>query len=160
MQTFSVIEKLYVAVQIRLYIFYCSIFAPKCQFFFERSKKAFHARIVIRASGRAHGSLNAVFSQHTLVCSATVLTSSVAVENKSLLSSAKSQGIGERPLAKLAVDIFAHFIADPPLCFSNPGGSKINPPLVGGNIGNISCPELIKPIGQKVAFEVQENVQW
>ena len=33
MQTFSVIEKLYVAVEIRLYIFYCSIFSQKCQFF-------------------------------------------------------------------------------------------------------------------------------
>ena len=115
------------AVQLRLYIFYCSIYSPKCQFLFERSKKAFHARIFIRASGRAHGSLNAVFSQHTLVCSATVLTSSVAVENKSLLSSAKNQGIGERPLAKLAVDIFAHFIADPPLCFSNPGRQQDKP---------------------------------
>ena len=31
MQTFSVIEKLYVAVQIRLYIFYCSIFSPQLQ---------------------------------------------------------------------------------------------------------------------------------
>ena len=96
-------------------------------FFFERSKKAFHTRIVIRASGRAHGSLNSVFSQHTLVCSATVLTSSVAVENKSLVSPSKSQGIGQRSFAQFAVDIFAHFIADPPLCFSNPGRQQDNP---------------------------------
>ena len=44
---FSVIEKLYVAVQIRLYIFYCSIFSPQMQgfsciwvFFLSKAKKS------------------------------------------------------------------------------------------------------------------------
>ena len=99
---------------------------------------------------RAHGSLNAVFSQHTLVCSATVLTSSVAVENKFLVPSAKSQGIGKRPFAKLAVDVFAHFISNHLFVFQIQDGSKINPPHVGGDIGNISCSEFIKSIGRKV----------
>lgn len=31
-QTFSVIKKLYVAIQIRLYLFYCSILSPEYQF--------------------------------------------------------------------------------------------------------------------------------
>ena len=64
MQTFSVIEKLYVAVQIRLYIFYCSIFSPKCQFFFERSKKAFYAYCV-ECIGRKT-TLYLVFTIHTI----------------------------------------------------------------------------------------------
>lgn len=55
---------------------------------------------------------DAVFRQHTFVCSATVLTSAVAVENKSLVSPSKSQGIGKRPLTKLAVDVFTHFISN------------------------------------------------
>ena len=79
---------------------------------FEQSEKAFFARIVIRTSRRAHGALNAVFSQHTFVCSTTVLTSSVTMEYRSLVSSAKSQGISQRPFAQFAVDVFAHFIAD------------------------------------------------
>ena len=162
MQTFSVIEKLYVAVQIRLYIFYCSIFSPQLQdlscnwvnFFFERSEKTLHARIIIRASRFAHGAFDAVFRQHTFVCSATVLTSAVAVENKSLVSPSKSQGIGKRPLTKLAVDVFTHFISNHLFVFQIQDGNKIKPPHVGGDIGNISCPEFIKSIGQKVAFDL------
>ena len=121
--------------------------------FFERSKKAFYARIVIRASRRAHGALNAVFSKLTFVCSATVLTSAAAVENKSLVSPSKSQGIGQRSFTQFPVDVFAHFITDHLFVFQIQNGSKLNPPHVGGNIGNISCPEFIKFIGQKVAFD-------
>ena len=39
MQPFSVIEKLYETVQIRLHLPYCSIFSLKCQSIFEGCKK-------------------------------------------------------------------------------------------------------------------------
>ena len=147
-----VIKKLYVAVQIRLYIFYCSIFSPKCQFFFERSKKAFYARIVIRASRCAHGALNAVFSQHTFVCSATVLTPTVTMEHQPFVSPSQSQGIGKRSFAQFAVDVFAHFIADHLFVFQIQDGSKINPPPIGGNVRYISCPYCVECIGRKTTL--------
>ena len=59
MQPFSVIEKLYETVQIRLHHLYCSIFSLKCQSIFEGCKKTFLTGNVIRTSGCAQGFLYA-----------------------------------------------------------------------------------------------------
>ena len=83
MQTFSVIKKLYVAVQIRLYIFYRSIFSPKCQLFFKRSKKAFYARIVIATEDFSFidNTYKAVNSENIIRDSASNILSCFSVEH-------------------------------------------------------------------------------
>ena len=61
---FSVIEKLYVAVQIRLYVFYCSIFSPKCQFFFGVARKFLELHGILSLSGRPCWYSNPYRSEH------------------------------------------------------------------------------------------------
>lgn len=68
----------------------------------------------------------------------------------------------QAPSYKARCRCFCSLHIQSPLCFSNPWTDpfrytergKINPPHVGGDIGNISCPEFIKSIGQKVAFDL------
>ena len=134
--------------------------APPDQFSLQRLEEAFDGRIVIAVAFPAHRNLEPVLAQQLLIVVGTVLRSAICVVDAAGWRPSNCDRHVQCPERQ----ILLHAVADGPADHSARKQindySQINPPLPRPDIGDVTCPLLVRPACAKVLLqEIRRDVE-